>query len=290
MSSLWRAAWGLVFLACAAPPKVQSGSPAVLVSIPARASGLSGVAVDEGGASWAVAERDHVLVPLTIAKQDATPGAPVPVTQVPAGLDLEALAFLPDGRVAFGTERHVADRSSDLLLFARRQGDSFVVEESVPFLYAPWSLTVEDNRGIEALCAAGDSLLVGIEQVIDEPGRRVAPLALLDAQTRAVTAYRLVLTSPSGKLSALTCWRDGAGALHAYGIERHYGVSRVLHFTVPSTPGEITPTIVYDLATELQSPPNFEGIARLRGGRLFLISDNSSGGDTFGVFLPEKAL
>jgi hypothetical protein len=52
-------------------------------------------------------------------------------------------------------------------------------------------------------------------------------------------------------------------------IERHFGVSRIIHFTL----GDRAATVVRDLV-ELAAGRNFEGIARLPDGRIALVNDN----------------
>src|SRR5688500_4731175 len=81
----------------------------------ATAPGLSGLAVDERGEVWTVAERARTAY--RISPANAVEG--FAITNVPDGHDLEAIAALGDG-FAFGTEGKAAEPSR--ILLARRDG------------------------------------------------------------------------------------------------------------------------------------------------------------------------
>ena len=246
--------------------------------------GASGLTRDPEGYLWAVLEREHTLFQLSFgfgAEKLDVIGAPHPV-QGAGEVDLEAVAWLDDGRLAFGTETKDADRTGDTVLFAERVGDAVVVRERLEVPYAPWGLTPERNRGIEGLCQAGGRLVVGIETVGEDAGRRFAPVATYNLLTKAFTHFRLWLTSETGKISGLGC-RATPGGTEVYAIERHYEVARVLTFTLPlaGAGGYVTPRVIVDLATIFPDAiPNFEGIAVMKDGSLVLISDNDYGGVT----------
>jgi hypothetical protein len=125
------------------------------------------------------------------------------------------------------------------------------------------------NAGAEAICGRGDDLLIGIESVGTFPdGTRWAPIAHLVGD-RAIVS-KLLLTTPTGKISGMTCTFDGS-TIHVLAIERHDSVSRILRFDLAE---EITPAVELDLAPVLNDTLNLEGIARLPDGRLVMINDN----------------
>jgi hypothetical protein len=278
-------------LAPKAPPPAAPEPPAAAAPVPHTRAGIehpelhgaSGLTRDAQGHLWTVLERAHTVFELTFAY-----GAPTlevlgsrPV-QGAGEVDLEAVALLDDGRLAFGTETKDTDRTGDTVLFAQVTADAIVVEGKLEVPYAPWGLEPERNRGIEGLCQAGGRLVVGIETVGEDAGRRFAPVAVYSLLEQAFTHYRLWLTSEAGKLSALTC-RATPGGTEVYAIERHYEVARVLRFELPlaGKGGDLTPQLVLDLKRVFEGAiPNFEGIAVMKDGSLVLISDNDYGGVT----------
>lgn len=242
--------------------------------------GISGAARAPGGAIVVVAERAQDLIDLGPSGE----GEPriSPIEGLPQGADLESLAWLGPTQLAIGTERHRPFRRSDPVLIAQLTAGAARVEGEEEVSYAPWGMWAETNRGIEGLCAAGGALLAGVEDTLEVDGRRVAPLALKLAGQAGWSPFDLPLTTATGKLSSLECAPSADGrSLEALAIERHYGVSRVLTFTVPLSAAEgrrtLNPTVLVDL-TQVGGPlPNFEGLVRLDDGRLWIVADNSSG-------------
>jgi hypothetical protein len=269
------------------PPVLKAGAKVSLAPFSTRAYGLSDLARDPNGQYWTVAERGLVLVPLTIHQSTLRAGEPIALQQVPADVDLESMAFLPSGELLFGTEKHEADRPNDLLL-RLREPRTATVSEQVSFSYEPWSLIAANNRGIEAMCSAGETILVGLEDAQTIDGARTAPLARWDPNTGTITAYRVALSSETGLLSALTCRALPSGEIEALAVERNYGVARILRVMVPlAAPAHaLKPTVWLDLAQEMDNLPNIEGIAWLDDGRLLMTTDNSSGGENLGIFAP----
>ncbi len=241
-------------------------------------SGISGLALDAKGVLWAVPERQRKLIPLRREGGRLVPaGAPVPIEDVPASHDTEALAWLPDGRAAFGTETR-RPRTGDEILIARRDEDAFRVEDRIFLPYAPWELRSHPNKGIEGLCFAAGHLVAGLEMAIERGRTRHGPVGVYDPATKEWTAYRLRLTSARGKLAGLTC-RERDGAIEVRAIERHFGTSHLLGFTIELPPrgGVIEPEVLGSLYGAESSGPNFEGIAWLPDGDLAVISDNDYG-------------
>lgn len=239
--------------------------------------GVSGLAVADG---WiAVEERGHRLLIREFQRELRA----VPVQGVPAGLDLEAVAVGADG-VWLGTEGQ-GERDQELLLRVvpegADEGAARVVEErALP--YAPFGLRGEHNRGVEGLCAAGDVLLAGAEVSREVDGLRRAPAWLLQADG-SVRPLWLGLRSRTGKLAALDCRQDGADLL-AWGIERHFGVRRVLRWRIPPGPdlAVVLPEASWDLEPALSGAPNPEGLALVGQDadgsvEVLVITDNESG-------------
>lgn len=254
---------------------------AALAPDPALA-GVSGLtrATDDADHYWAIPERFHALISLRVPRGPLAPALQkaIPLEGVPDGLDTESLAALSPTRFAAGTESTTSGRATDEILFIELQGESARVTGHLALPWTAWGegVRAEDNRGIEALCAVEGSLWAAGEFTWKEQGARVAPLGRVDPATGAVTPYRLRLTSSTGKISALACRRDRAGALEAVAIERHYGVARILRFPLPAAPqpDPIQPTVAIDLAAVLGDVPNFEGIAWDGDDHALLISDN----------------
>ena len=151
-------------------------------------------------------------------------------------------------------------------------------------------MTLKANHGIEALCGRDGELLAAIESVGKDPisFKRFAPLVRLRGD--AVHAAKLWLTSETGKISAMACTIADDGTAQVLALERHFGVARILKFTIGRTDVEITPTVELDLHPIIHDDYNLEGIVRLLDGRLVMINDNqgrqASGPTELFVFHP----
>jgi hypothetical protein len=273
--------------ACRAPaaraPEVEVRSGVrqlerIPLALPPGISGLSGLSHDDRGHLLAIAERSR-----TIVEMDPRGGNLVlrPLGGVPGGLDTESIAWLGDGRVAIGTESHEEGRVGETVLVAARRGDGFAVEEQLEVPYSLWGLGGgRDNLGLEALCVADGTMLAAIEAPVVEGDVRLVPLARYDLIARRWTAFRLRLTSATGKLSALECRPRPDGDLDVVAIERHYAVTRVLGFTISrlGVGQDLTPTVRADLADLLRAGENYEGIEWLARDEIALVTDNDHGG------------
>ena len=228
--------------------------------------GLSGLARDRDGRLWAVAETSHQLVML-----DGRPARTLDIHGVPAGLELESLAFLDDGRLAIGTESEDRDRRSDLILFATRSRDRFVVQGSMEVPYSLWDLHSTSDEGIEAICSTDGLLVVASEKVIEDSAGRAAPLGIYDLARGTWRTARLPLTSDKGKISGLACRAMVGSTGHAsdiefIAIERHFHVRRGLRWTMARDLASatrdqlltVTPTVFFDISRD--STDNPEGI------------------------------
>lgn len=241
----------------------------VVISTP---PGMSDLSIDDRGVMWSIAERHREVVEIDLAHQ------PPRITAhrlegVPAGIDTEAIAWLGNNRFAIGTEGALIATAA--ILFAELDQQRMVVTRTRPLTSLELGVSLTENHGIEALCGKGDEILAASEAVGRLPdGTRYSALVRLDGDALHVTKLRL--TSEQGKISALYCTWGEDGSVQVVAIERHFGVSRVLSFTVKRDDVEATPTIDLDLGPILRNSLNLEGIVRLPDGRLVAINDNQS--------------
>lgn len=249
----------------ALPSEPGSGEPLEGISALARAA---------DGALWLVAERQRVLLRL------ASPGAApelIPLAGVPEGMDTESIAFLPDGRLALGTEQ-IAPRTEDAILFASVEPDKVQVQGSVAFSYAPWGIDPSPNRGLEGLTRAGPWLVALSETELGEGSARFGLLGLYHLAEQRWEHTTVPLTSTTGRLAGLSCRASpGGDSLDCHAIERHYSVSRILAFRLSPPLDKVTPArCVRDLAPGIGGRTNLEGILVSETGRVLLVNDNSS--------------
>lgn len=243
-------------------------------------TGASGVASRGDDRFFAVPERARFLLPFTVTTRGISVEPRVPLTGVPVDVDIESISTLPNDRIALGTETKKAGRIEDTILLARPANGTFNVTGRLEFSYAGFGIRAGSNRGIEGLCFADDRLLAAAESVVEHNGDRYAPLGSYDFTNRTWAYYRVRLSSDTGKLSALACWKTARNR-QVLAIERHYEVMRVLRFSLPLLDGggDVHPEILVDVASLYpDAPPNFEGLGYLKSGRLLLVADNDYGG------------
>jgi hypothetical protein len=258
----------------------------VFVVETAGVNGLSGLAPSGPGRALAVAERERALIEFTLPGPDGPPrrlGAPLRLEGVGADEETEDLAALsePDQFVLV-TERQAAGAAEEFFLFAERRADALVVTRRVAVdLRATWGLEAAANAGLEGVCAVGDHVIAALETVVPTDGGRAAPLVVLNRRTGALVGSRVRLTSETGKLSALTCRVATAGAVEVVAIERHYGVGRLVGFTLdPVRPAPmLSARVLRDFSSALDPLPNPEGLMRLAAppDRFLILTDNDSG-------------
>jgi hypothetical protein len=258
----------LALAACKKHPGPIAGVQEIPLDSP---PGVSDLALDDRGTLWAIPERDRVLLEIT------WPDVTVvrhPLDGVPPGLDTESLTWLAPGRFAIGTEGQ--DTASASVLSVEQRGERYAVTGERVLTDAELGLQLSKNHGAEAICGRGDDVVVGIESVARLPGGgRWAPIVRLHAGA-FVSLTRLHLTTETGKLSAMTCTLAADGSGHAYAIERHYGVHRILELALPAAGGDVVPTLVRDLDPLFHGAYNLEGLVRLPDGRFVLVNDNQS--------------
>jgi len=277
-----RAVLPFVFaLACSRAPSPDPVSSATLaepsrhrLEVPVR--GLSGLARD-GEWLWAVAERGQSLVRV---HDDGTQPSLFPITNAPAGHDLESIARTGPGRFAIGTETSAEAWASQegqaqgRILLVEVRGDSAAVTDQIALPFSIWGMRPQENQGIEGLCATSGMLVAGIETVKTSEGKRLAPLARHPIGGGDWQPFYLQLTSEQGKLSSLECRENGHG-VEALAVERHFGVMRVLRFAIPDVADSaIRPDVVADLSAFVEADHlNVEGLAWLDSG-VAMIVDN----------------
>ena len=247
--------------------------------------GLSALARDERGSLWAFAERQRTAVRLEADRSTTL----VQVAGIPQEVDLEGAVWLPDGRVALGTESNQAMRRSDSLFIARLHGETLQVEEERRLEYEPWDMQPLGNQGIEGLCRAGDTLVLAVESVMAEKSERLAPIALHHLGSGRFSPLAARLTTRTGKLSALACLERPGGIIDVLAIERHFEVARLIRFAIrPDDDHDedgadfddedeeevLEPVVVADLAPLLTRSENYEGLVWDGGENFQVAADN----------------
>jgi hypothetical protein len=264
-------------VACGKHDHVDSAAAASIfdqqIVLPTVPPGESDLTLDGSGHIWAIAERDRFASELVLS------GSNVAVTEhavdgVPDGNDTESIAWLGGSNFALGIEGQNTKTAG--VLFAELRPDGHLAVTSTRDLTdAELGVTLQVNHGSEAICGSGDDIVVGIEERgTFADGTKWAPLVRIKAGQLALA--KLHLTTPTGKLSALDCRFAADGSVDFVGIERHFGVERILHGVLAPNAAEVTPTLVLDLAPVIHDTYNLEGIARLPDGRIALINDNQS--------------
>jgi hypothetical protein len=235
--------------------------------------GESDLTLDDHGKIWAIAERDRVASEIELHGLTAKVTAH-PVDGVPAGNDTEAITWLGGTKFALGIEGQEEPTAG--ILFAELRPDGHLVVTGTRMLTSDeMGVELQNNHGAEAICGKGDDLVVGIEERGRFPdGTRWAPLVRIKNGQLALA--KLHLTSDTGKLSAMDCHFADDGSIDILGIERHYGVERILHATLAAGATDVKSTIELDLGPVIHDTYNLEGIVRLADGRWVLVNDNQS--------------
>ncbi|MDQ3370731.1 MAG: esterase-like activity of phytase family protein [Myxococcota bacterium] len=258
MSSRW--SYVLAVVACGHPATLpREGPTASFREIEvATVPGLSGLATDERGGLWSVAERDDLAYRIVLDDRLHPTIETVPIDDVPPNIDLEGIAVLGDGRFALGTEGR--EEGVATVLLAERRGPRLAVTRVIRLPASAIGIRLAANHGAEGVCNIGDTIIVAIEGAGEQDGRRWAPIVRIDGG-EVVRSHRLWLTTGTGKISALDCRLAADGSTEVLAVERHFEVTKILRFTLPATAGDLTPTVLLDLGSELQSRLNIEGIA-----------------------------
>lgn len=256
--------------------------------------GLSDLSTDPSGHFWAVPERDRVILRIDFNRPNPGIDAPpISIEGVPLAMDTEAMVWLDPNTVAFGTETKAPNRDHDDVLIATLDKGSVTVTSTLALPYSLWKMRARTNDGIEGVCFAAGHIIASVETVLEADQARFAPIGRFDPAINQWAPFRLKLTSRAGKLSALACRPLGTDQIELMAIERHFGISRLLRFTMPVTGGggDLTPTIVVELGRAIRDLPNFEGVAWGADNGLWLIADNHFGvaiGPTRAVHVPPQ--
>lgn len=271
-----RALIALLVIGCRGSSVDKERATEMFTRVPlATAPGLSGLATDADGALWTISERGRRAYRITLDAADRPTLETFGVEGELKDVDLEAIAALGGGRFALGTEGKVTGLATVLL--AERRDATLVITDDIVLSNADVGIEMAANHGAEGLCGAGDTIVVAIEGAGGTgPDARWAPIVRI-ASGKIVRTQRLALTTATGKISGLDCTVAPDGTISAWAIERHFEVSKIVTFTIPpfgQGPEMLTPTVMLDLGTVLNSRLNLEGIAKLPDGRLVAIVDN----------------
>jgi hypothetical protein len=267
-----RAAIAIALVACSKrsePPERERAHALfdeVEIAVP---PGESDLTLDDRGHLWAIAERDRVVTEIELGTPPKL--TPHPLDGVSDGLDTEALTWIGGTHFVIGTEGQHEPTAS--LLYAELGADGHLrVQRERALTADELGVTLIVNHGVEGICGADDQLLVAIESVGRDSAGRWAPLVRIHAGVLTVAHWRL--TTEGGKLSALSCTFAPDGTADVLAIERHYGVSRIVHGVVPPGTGDIAATVELDLFPINGDRLNLEGIVRLPDKRWVLVNDN----------------
>ncbi len=252
---------------------VSEGAPLFReVVLETSVNGLSGLTEDADGYLWAIGEQGDALVRIDPTHFTVEEFA---VTGAGSALEFESLAWVEETRFAIGTETDELSRKVDALLYGTLHGNDLAVDEAFVCEYREWSVSAPDSHGVEGLCHVAGRFLVAVELSWEDAATRWAPLGVYDPDLQAWTPHRLRLTTPTGRLSGITC-KIVDGDVIALTIERHFEVCKVLRVRVPMD-GEgqrLQPEAELDLAKLIEDPPNFEGIVWREDDSLVLLVDN----------------
>ncbi len=266
----------LVGVGCSRSTELDTKKTASLFTevIVETANGLSGLAADEQGRLWTVAERDAKAYRITLDASLKPTIETFVVTGVPGDTDLEGIEELGGGRVVFGTEGRVDGIAT--LLLGDVKGDSIAIGSTITLTADQVGIAMAKNHGAEGVCGAGDQLIVAIEGAGEDGGKRWAPV-LRVANGSLARRHRVWLTSKTGKLSGLDCTIAADGTATVWAVERHFEVTKIVAFTLPPVgqgDDDITPRVALDIGAAIDSKRNLEGIAQLPDGRIVTVSDN----------------
>lgn len=261
--------------------------------------GVSGLGRDPTGGFFAMPERNRVLLKFDLDRQNNRLKTTVlPLRYFPKGYDAESFAWISSKRFAIGTEKHRRRAQQDKILLGQVDHGVAIIESSISLNYAMFDMMGNYNQGIEALCVAGDNMFGGVESVVEKSSKRLAPVAMYQLKNKKWVPWWLELTSKKGKLSSLACCpNEDHQSVTLVGIERHYGIARLLWYSIDLRAREksvFRPYAVGELTDKFEKLPNLEGVEWLDSRRLVLINDNHTGFNTgptklFVIRVEEKA-
>jgi hypothetical protein len=232
-------------------------------------SGLSGLAREADGTLYVVPERARELV--SIAPDGAIRRRPI--VGIPDGVDLESVAIVGPGQLAFGGERPRRTETELTIYLASLEDDSVVAGDTIPIDRAMFGIEARPNQGLEGLCSVDGELIAAIETAIEDDLERRAAIAVRgpDGGWRG---YQMRLSSATGKVSALACRRAGDG-VELFVVERHFSILRILRGRLDGGEVALSTSIRLDQFAD-QTELNLEGV-EIDGDDLVFVNDNHYG-------------
>ncbi len=265
----------IALIACKSRSIDRDKAAALFTEVPLdTAPGLSGLALDDEGSLWTVAERDAKAYMIRLDDKLVPTVTEWPIEGLPGATDLEGVAWLGKGRLAFGTEGRKDGETT--VLIVEERGRKLVVTSTIKLPEVRIGLHIIANHGAEGICSAGGTIVVAIEESALEGERRWAPIVRIEHGV-ITRVHKLWLTTKTGKLAGLDCSLGTDGSIQAIAIERHFEVTNLLTFALPSGEGDITPSIALDLGPVLNGVLNLEGVVWTPNGVIAVI-DNQYGG------------
>lgn len=264
----------IALVACGSKGLDREKAAALFTEVPLEtAPGLSGLAVDDDGLLWTVAERAEKAYMIRLDDKLVPKVTEWPIEGVPEGTDLEGVAWLGKGKLGLGTEGHDGEPT---ILIVEERGPKLIVTDTIKLPEVRLGLHVGAHHGTEGICGTGQTIVAALEETATEGDKRWAPIVRIErgAITRV---HKLWLTSRTGKLSGLDCQMGGDGLIHAIAIERHFEVTHLLTFALPAGDGDITPSIALDLGPVLNSSLNLEGVVWTPNGVIAVIDNQYAG-------------
>jgi hypothetical protein len=238
-------------------------------------NGLSGIAIDDAGAIWTESERDLSVYRIVLDGTKVKSSTRYAISGAPEHSDLEAVAWLGPGKLAFGTEGQHDSRAQVSLADIDEAHHTVAITKTIDLPADQLGLEIKPNDGVEGLCGRGDVLIAAIESSATDEHGRWAPIVRMDLKRGTIDVAHLALTSDKGKLSSVDCLMDADGTAHMILIERHFSVTRFLRADLPAkVPARIEPTVALDLGPVLRGSLNLEGIGILPDGRIVAVVDN----------------
>jgi hypothetical protein len=262
---------------------------------------VSDIGRDADGRFWLLPERepggggsaDRELVPVDIPTGGGQPRldpAGAVRFRLPDGpLDTESLALVP-GSFLVGTESRGTGLGYEAIYRVDRATASAQPWARVDL--SAWSLRSKDNKGIEAMCRAGDRVVAVVEQWAEHGDATASPIVVFDdrkPEQGPVFAGRLLHARRDTRMSAMTCSpSDGGTTLSVLEVEGGRGRPSIhlLRTLSMSSAGAIREESTIDLDAIVRRAgfdevPNFEGVAHLSGG-FVIVSDNDNDGQRRG--------
>ena len=238
-------------------------------------NGLSGIAIDDAGAIWTESERDDSVFRIVLDGTRVASSTRYTIVGAPAHSDLEAIAWLGPGKLAFGTEGQSDDRAQIVTADVDEASHTITIARTIDVPKDRLGLTIRPNDGVEGLCGAGDVVIAAIESTATDEHGRWAPIVRMDLATGAVDVTHVALTSDKGKLSSVDCTLAPDGSATLLLIERHFAVTKLLRAELPAhPPARLEPKVAIDLEPVLNGTLNLEGIGALKDGRVVAVVDN----------------